>query len=173
MELKYTVRLCVAILILTAVDQVVKLLISGFFFYTTVELVPGMLTFKPVQNTDLSWLGSLGVRIFANYFVTVILNIFILLVATLFYRYLYTVKNICGKISQVSFVLLMSGGVCSTIDRIFWKGSIDYIRLEGFFTFDLKDCYISAFIALLFLSTFKYKEQWKEFRIMDFIKKPF
>lgn len=173
MESKHIVRLCAAILILTAVDQSVKLLISRFFFYMSVELVPGILAFRPVQNTDLSWVGSLGFRLFANFYVTVIVNLVILFVTVVLFRYLYTAKNTRGKFTQTCFILLVSGAVCSTIDRIFWKGSIDYICLEGFFTFDLKDCYISAFIVLFLFCGFKFKNEWKEFRIFEFIRNPF
>ena len=50
------------------------------------------------------------------------------------------------------FAFLFSGAFCSLIDKIFWDGSLDYILVKGFFTFDLKDVYLNVFNGLLILS---------------------
>lgn len=50
------------------------------------------------------------------------------------------------------YAFIFSGAMCSLIDKIFWNGSLDYILVNGFFTFDLKDVYINIFIGLLILS---------------------
>jgi hypothetical protein len=47
------------------------------------------------------------------------------------------------------FIFVFSGAMCSLIDKVFWNGSLDYIELKGFFTFDLKDVYVNVSIGLL------------------------
>lgn len=167
---RYVVRLCTAIILLTAIDQLVKYIISRSFFQTDFGIIPGILTFRPVHNTEMSWFGSLGLQIFANYYVTVIFNLLIFIIAIVLYRYIYVKMGACGKLTQIIFIFLFAALICSTIDRIFRKGSIDYIRLEGFFTFDIKDCYMTAFEILFIGSYFKYQKEWKNFSIKKLIK---
>ena len=50
------------------------------------------------------------------------------------------------------YAFILSGAICSLIDKIFWNGSLDYILVNGFFTFDLKDVYINIFNGVLILS---------------------
>ena len=50
---------------------------------------------------------------------------------------------------EITFAFLFSAGICSLIDKVFWDGSLDYIFLNGFFTFDLKDVYASIFAGLV------------------------
>jgi len=83
---KHVVRLCIAITVLTAIDQLVKYIINRFFFQTVVIIIPGIITFRPIHNTDLSWFGSLGFQILANYYVTVIFNLLIFIIAIVIYR---------------------------------------------------------------------------------------
>mgnify|MGYP001570106883 CR=1 FL=1 len=68
----------------------------------------------------------------------------------LFYHYL-TMELGNNKIINVMFAFLFSGAICSLIDKIFWNGSLDYILVNGLFTFDLKDVYINIFNGLLIL----------------------
>jgi signal peptidase II len=83
-----------------------------------------------------------------------IMSIFIFL----FYMFL-TNKFGSIKIVNIMFVFIFSGAMCSLIDKVFWDGSLDYILLNGFFTFDLKDLYIDIFIGLfVLLLIFKNKE---------------
>lgn len=167
---KYVVRLCAVIIVLTAIDQLAKYIINRFFFQTVFEIIPGILIFKPVHNTNMSWFGSLGLQIFAKYYFTVIINLLIFIAAIVLYRYIYVNMEVRGKLTQIIFIFLFAAILCSTIDRIFWKGSIDYIRLEGFFTFDIKDCYGTVFEILFIGSYFKYQKEWKKFSVKKLIK---
>jgi signal peptidase II len=45
---------------LTALDQAVKLAISHFALHASVILIPGVLFFQPVQNTNLNWVASMA-----------------------------------------------------------------------------------------------------------------
>jgi len=74
----------------------------------------------------------------------------ILIVIYLFYKFLDGCK-IEGRIIDVMFAFIISGALCSLVDKVFWNGSLDYILIRGFFTFDLKDVYINVFNGLLLL----------------------
>jgi len=52
---------------------------------------------------------------------------------------------------NTAFAFIFAGALCSLIDKVFWNGSLDYIYVHGFFTFDLKDVYINVFIGLFLL----------------------
>jgi len=69
----------------------------------------------------------------------------------LFYKYLNKQFG-PNKTINIMYVLIFSGAMCSLIDKIFWNGSLDYILVNGFFTFDLKDVYINIFMGLLILA---------------------
>ena len=86
--------------------------------------------------------------------VSKIVHILIVLAALviLFFFYRYTVKRYQLTLPVgAAFALFFAGALCSLLDKIFWDGSLDYIMLKGFFTFDLKDAYLSAAVALIFL----------------------
>ncbi|MGE5496066.1 MAG: hypothetical protein ACM3S4_12285 [Burkholderiales bacterium] len=44
---------------LTVLDQGLKLLIANNFMGDTAVLIPGVLMFRPVQNTQLTWIASM------------------------------------------------------------------------------------------------------------------
>jgi len=167
---KYVFRLCTAIIVLTVIDQLAKYIVNEFFFQSVSEVIPVILAFRPVHNTDMSWFGSLGIQIFANYLVAIFFNLLILVAAIVLYKYISMNMGVRSKLTQIIFIFLFSAILCSTIDRLFGGGSIDYIRLEGFFTFDIKDCYMTAFIILFIGSYIKYQKEWSKFNIKTFIK---
>ncbi len=47
------------------------------------------------------------------------------------------------------FVFIISGTICSLIDRVLWGGSLDYILIKGLFIFDIKDTFITTFELLM------------------------
>jgi len=169
---KTIATLSVFTLLLVLLDQIIKLIINAYYSNAAVELIPHFLAFKPVHNTDLSWFGSLGIGLFANYTCSIVFNLVILAVSITLYHYITVARNTGGFLVNLSFLLLLSGIVCSTIDRLFWKGSLDYIRLEGFFTFDLKDCYISAFTGLFLYGCIRHhkSQAWQAFTIGGYVE---
>ncbi|MGH4119158.1 signal peptidase II [Clostridium sp.] len=71
------------------------------------------------------------------------------------------------------YAFIFSGAICSLFDKIFWNGSLDYILVNGFFTFDLKDVYINVFsglIILLLLFKNKFLNQIDDNIVKDFTK---
>ena len=49
----------------------------------------------------------------------------------------------------MSFLFILSGALCSLIDKIFYGGSLDFIGISNLFIADIKDMYIN--LGLLFL----------------------
>jgi len=138
------------ILVLIAVEQIIKIIIYYNFLERQFSILPPILYFSPVFNRHYSWFNSMfhmgigkGVHI-----------VFVLILVTfiyLFYRYLND-RAWINKLINTMFAFLFSGAVCSLIDKVFWDGSLDYVLVKGFFTFDLKDVYINIFNGLLIFS---------------------
>jgi len=87
----------------------------------------------------------------------------------LFYRYLNDRVG-TNKMINAMFAFLFSGATCSLIDKIFWDGSLDYILLKGFFTFDLKDVYINIFNGLLIFSLVSDNKAIKQLEDKEILK---
>ena len=132
---------------LIALEQGIKLVINRFFLSESVPIIAPVLYFEPMFNRHYSWFNSM-LRIRDSKWVHIVIVGLLILLLTLFYRYIKG-RTKPRRIVNVMFAFLFAGAVCSFIDKVFWDGSLDYIRLTGFFTFDLKDLYINIFNGLL------------------------
>lgn len=133
--------------ILVLADQCIKLYIKNNLFHARINLLGDFVQLEPMINTKYSWVNSmldLGINK-AFHIIMVILAIFIIFVVFKFVTTMY----LNNKIINSLFILLISGAICSLSDKLFWGGSLDYIKLKGLFTFDLKDVYVSAFEVLI------------------------
>ena len=140
----------ISVFILVAIDQIIKIIINNKFFDKKFPILPPLLYFKPMFNRDYSWFNSmlqLGVGKYIHILIVVIMSILI------YQLYQYLNKQFGNnKIINIMYAFIFSGAICSLIDKVFWNGSLDYISLNVFFTFDLKDVYINVFIGLVILS---------------------
>lgn len=141
------IRLGAGIVALIALEQGVKLVINRFFLHVSVPIVAPILYFEPMFNRQYSWFNSMLRIGDTRWFHIGLVGILIVLLALL-YRYVdHRIR--LRPVIRVMFAFLFAGAVCSLIDKVFWDGSLDYIRLTGFFTFDLKDLYINTFNGIL------------------------
>ncbi|MBU3219798.1 signal peptidase II [Clostridium algidicarnis] len=139
-----------AVLILVTIDQIIKIVINNNFFDKRFPILHPFLYFEPMFNRQYSWFNSmlqLGIGRYMHISLVAIMSTLIYL----FYQYLNKQFG-TNKIINIMYAFIFSGAICSLIDKIFWNGSLDYILVNGFFTFDLKDVYINTFIGLLILS---------------------
>ncbi|GAA0126421.1 hypothetical protein UT300019_23240 [Clostridium sp. CTA-19] len=140
----------ISVFILVAIDQIIKIIINNKFFDKKFPILPPLLYFKPMFNRDYSWFNSmlqLGVGKYIHILIVVIMSILI------YQLYQYLNKQFGdNKIINIMYAFIFSGAICSLIDKVFWNGSLDYISLNVFFTFDLKDVYINVFIGSVILS---------------------
>ena len=132
---------------LIALEQGIKLVINRFLLHTSVPIIAPVLYFEPMFNRHYSWFNSM-LRVGGSKWLHIGIVGLMIVLLFLFYRY---VRGRTGphRIVNVMFAFLFAGAVCSFIDKVFWDGSLDYIRLTGLFTFDLKDLYINVFNGLL------------------------
>lgn len=54
----------------------------------------------------------------------------------------------------MSFLFILSGALCSLIDKIFYGGSLDFIGISDLFIADIKDIYINLGILFFVLTLF-------------------
>ena len=171
MKIKNKIVLVIIFLLIT-IEQVIKIVINNNFLNRKVPILPPFLYFQPMFNRDYSWFNSMF-QLNVGKWIHVALVAFMIISIYLFYKYLNK-QLMTNKMINCMFVFIFSGAMCSLIDKVLWNGSLDYIFVNGFFTFDLKDVYIDIFIGLLIVSLIfenKVVKQVNDNNILkDFIK---
>lgn len=135
------------LLILVTFDQAVKIIINSFFRYNTFKLIDGIIGFRPTLNTKGSWANSqwgLGI----SFTFLIIINIIFIPFIIEIYRF-YRHSYMESKIINASYLLILSGAVCSLLDKVCWGGSLDFISVWKLFVSDTKDIYLTAGVTLL------------------------
>lgn len=154
--------------VLVAIDQVSKLVIAHYFVNADMVLIPDILRFRPVLNTYLNWIASI-IEYKTPVWFMIAAQIFSLAIVFLYYRYLSYLWTQGRKFLNGMVVFLTAGIMCSFVDVVFWGGSLDFLRLFDWFTFDLKDVYLNVGVisALIFCVNYylkKYSKLSKEER---------
>lgn len=139
-----------AVIVLIGIEQAIKLVINHSFLDARFPILPPLLYFSPVFNRRYSWFNSM-LQFDGSKWIHILFVAAFGILILLFYSFVNK-KLGSYKIIHALFAVLFSGAACSLIDKVFWDGSLDYIYLKGFFTFDLKDVYINVFIGLLILA---------------------
>lgn len=139
----------ISVFALIVVEQLIKIIIYNNFFEKRFAILPPILYFEPKFNRHYSWFNSM-IGLENSKWIHIILVLFLAILILLFYQFLRK-EQVKSKYINVMFAFLFSGAICSLIDKVFWDGSLDYILLNGFFTFDLKDVYLNVFNGLLIL----------------------
>lgn len=139
-------------MIFLLIDQGIKILIKFFFFNTHKTIINNMLYFTPIINTDGSWLNArFGTSVSFPLLITV--NILALFLFLEVYRY-YHFKGNKDFWSDMCFIFVLSGALCSLIDKVFYGGSLDFIGISNLFIADIKDIYINLGILFFVLTLF-------------------
>lgn len=139
-------------LTLMSIDQCIKIIIKLFFFDKYLEIIPKFLSFNPIINTKGSWLNArfdLGV----GFPLLIIVNFLALFLFFELYRY-YNHKGHKDFWSDMCFLFITSGALCSLIDKLFYGGSLDFIGISDLFIADIKDIYINLAILFLILTLY-------------------
>lgn len=150
-------KLAFSILCLIITDQIIKLYIAGKLMYKRFNICGSIITFQPCINKSYSWINSLiGGKV--GLMPHIIFNIIVIIFSLFIFNFIKE-NYIDNKILYMVVVFWYAGIICSLIDRVFWGGSLDYIKLKGLFVFDLKDVYISILeIAICIIIIFNYKK---------------
>lgn len=157
--------------VLIIIEQGIKIIINNSYLNTTFPILEPYIYFNPMFNRDYSWFNSM-LQLGISKWLHIILVSVILILIFLFYKFLNKFNHLTPLINT-TFLFIFSGAACSLIDKVFWNGSLDYILVKGFFTFDLKDVYVSVFTGLIIIMLiFNYKGL-RTVNEKDFIKKFF
>ncbi len=139
------------LLVAVAVDQGIKAYLFSLSWETlSVPIIEPVFYLDPSQNTLGSYLWVLlnfdkGSHLFNILLFTVIAFFFVEI-----WRFYVRRKRNSFWIN--GFIhLFLAGVTANIIDNAFWGGSLDYITIRPFYTFDLKDMYIT--LCELFLLT--------------------
>lgn len=139
--------------ILMIIDQGIKIVIKSFFFHNYFEIIPNFLSFNPIINTEGSWLNArFGAGVSFQFLI--ILNILALILFLEIYRYSIH-KGKKDFWSDLCFLFISSGALCSLIDKIFYGGSLDFIGISDLFIADVKDIYINIGILFFIMALYK------------------
>jgi len=138
--------------ILIIIEQGIKIVIKFFFFHENFDLIPNILSFHPIINTDGSWLNArFGTSV--SFPLLIISNIIFLFFIVELFRYLLSKGNKTFW-SDMSFLFLFSGALCSLVDKVFYGGSLDFIGISNLFIADIKDIYINLGLYFFLLGSY-------------------
>lgn len=132
-------------------DQAIKAYLFSLEWETiSYPLIPPVFYLDPTQNTSGSYLWVLlNIQKVSHLFNIILFSTIGLLFIEIWRFYVSRKRNsfwINGFIH-----LFLAGLFANIIDNAFWGGSLDYITIRPFYTFDLKDMYIT--LCELFLIT--------------------
>ena len=133
-------------------DQGIKILIKLFWFNNDFPIINGMLYFNPIINTDGSWLNA-GFGTSVSFPILITLNILAIFIFIEVYRY-FLHKGNKDFWSDMCFIFVCCGALCSLIDKVFYGGSLDFIGISNLFIADIKDLYINLGILFFALTMF-------------------
>ncbi len=134
-----------------AADQGIKIYLFSLQWESiSVPLIPPVFYIEPTQNTLGSYLWVLLGLKKGSHLVNIILFSLIGFLFVEVWRFYVTRKRNSFWIN--GFIhLFLAGLAANLIDNAIWGGSLDYITIKPFYTFDLKDLYIT--LCELFLIT--------------------
>lgn len=146
-------------LVLVFVDILIKVIIETYYMETHFDIIAPYFSFHPIFNINFSYINnilSLGITKAIHLSIATII-IFLLF---FFYDFIrFTMPD--NKILPIALSLGLAGSLCNVIGVLFFGGILDYISLNGFFVFDLKDLYINLFIILLVYNCYKKENREK------------
>lgn len=146
-----TILALVAVVLLTAADQITKLLVMNHFTKgQSVHVINGLLDFTYVQNKGAAFGMLSGQR-------WIFMVITTLIMAAIVYGW---VKGIFDHLTgRIAAVLILSGGVGNMIDRLRLGYVVDFIDISPLFSFavfNVADCCVTigAVLLMVFLLFF-------------------
>lgn len=142
----------VLVFLLVSLDLLSKIAVKLLFMDVTFSIFNGILTFRPFLNTNsMSLFNGLVLDLNISLQNLIILNLVLLILMIPIYLYLRSI-NFKNLFLYSILVFLVSGGISSTLDRVFWGGSLDFILISNYII-DFKDIYLflSVFIAFLYM----------------------
>ncbi len=138
-------------------DQGLKLIIKFFLFTKKFNIITNLLSFNPIINTKGSWL-NVRFNININFTFLILINIIALLLFTEIYRYHNNINN-KNLLTDLCYLFIIVGSICSLVDKIFYGGSLDFIGIGNLFIADFKDIYINLAIFMFIVVIYDYDDE--------------
>ncbi len=139
------------LLLAVGLDQGIKIyLFSIDWEHLSIPLIKPVFFLEPTQNTLGSYLWVLLRLKQGSHLLNIILFSVIGLLFVEIWRF-YTLRKRNSFWINGFIHLFLAGLFANIIDNAYWGGSLDYITIRPFYTFDLKDMYIT--MCELFLIT--------------------
>ncbi len=164
--MKYVKQSLMILFGLVAIDQIVKIIIHYFFFYSETDILGNIIRFRPIHSTNLSWGGNY-ISLFSNMGVVVAINLLVIALFISGYSFYRSKKPISSIPANMTYVVGLAGSICSLVDKVIWGGSLDFIQIPFLFTFDIKDCYLTIAQCLFIYIGIKHH---KEISVTEYIK---
>ena len=140
--------------LLVSIDVFSKVIINSFFMDKSFSLWDGLVHFEPFLNTDsMSLFNGLLLDFNLSLGSLIGFNLLLLILMIPIYVYLKSI-DFKNKFLYAILVLLVSGSVASTIDRLIWGGSLDFILISNYII-DIKDIYLFLSIIVAVIYMFK------------------
>jgi signal peptidase II len=139
------------LLVAVGIDQGIKAwLFSIEWESLSIPLIKPVFYIEPTQNTLGSYLWVLLGLKQGSHLLNIVLFSFVGIIFIEVWRFYVLRKRNSFWIN--GFIhLFLAGLAANLIDNGFWGGSLDYVTIKPFYTFDLKDLYIT--LCELFLNT--------------------
>lgn len=166
----------VIFLVFFLIDQGIKVIIGLFFFYNRFDIIPDVLSFHPIINTEGSWLNA-RFDFGLGFTFLILINAIALFFFIEIYRY-FIKNNKKSFWADMTFIFIVCGALCSLVDKVFYGGSLDFIGISNLFIADIKDIYINlgifSFIIEVYSSGYLFEDDNSTFKDdLDSIKKFF
>ncbi len=147
-------NIIIGIILLISLDLIIKFVIQAYYFDKHLNIWGEIISFAPKLNKNISWIAS-RFDIDIGYLPHLFFRCIILIIS------INIAKNILKKHKLrlplcLGLILGLAGIFSSVIDQLIFSTSLDYIRINGLFTFDLKDVYITIGEVIAFIMLFKY-----------------
>ena len=179
--IKKKTKIILWILLLTTIDQLIKLVIHAYYMDVRFEIIPSLFEFAPVFNSNYSYINDLlnkYLNIDIGFIPHIVLYVVLqVVVANIYISFKIKLDNTFSWLLDTAFVFQVSALLCALIGNVIWAdGVLDYIYLKPFFIFDLKDVYAWVFVFLILAYTIKKKDQLKTVNldpkdVIEYIKK--
>ena len=147
------ISLFILFAILMLIDQGLKIIIKFNFFDNYFEIIPNFLSFNPIINTHGSWLNA-RFNFNVSFPILILINGISLMLFVEIYRYI-KFRNGKSFWTDMCFLFIFAGALCSFIDKVFYGGSLDFIGISNLFIADLKDIYINLGLLFFIMSCYK------------------
>jgi signal peptidase II len=146
---KFNKNTYLMISILFILDQGTKVIIKNYLMDKEIEMIGDLILFKPVLNLEFSWVNAvlgLGVGLIGHLILALLIGALLYCV----YKYLSAITH-RSEVVRYGFAILVAGYLCALSDKLFFGGSLDFIKIRGLFTCDLKDLYL-VLAQIIFMS---------------------